>query len=97
MRDIPEGMLAGVGATTVPALWMALKASSRFLLQLEFPNLLAESNESPDTPATGSNLQFSGGVVAYGVAIAAIHSKLPGTSPVGRGPILVFGDWTQHA
>jgi len=43
---------------------------------------------SPDKPVIGWMVHFVSGIVVYGVAIAVLHSKRPGTRRVGRGVML---------
>ena len=92
MRDIPKGMLAGLAATIALSLLMVLKAMMGLMPQLDLPKMLAGMMGSPDMPLVGWIVHFAIGIVVYGVAIAVLNSKLPGTSPIGHGIMLgVFG------
>jgi len=93
MKDIPKGMLAGLVATIVLSLLMVLKAMMGLLPQLDLPKMLAGMMGSPDTPIIGWIMHFAIGIVGYGVAIAALDSKLPGTSRVGHGMMLGVIGW----
>jgi len=93
MKDIPKGMLAGLVATIVLSLLMVLKEMMGLLPQLDLPKMLAGMMGSPDTPIIGWIMHFAIGIVGYGVAIAALGSKLPGTSRVGHGIMLGVIGW----
>ena len=93
MRDIPKGMLAGLVATIVLSLLMVLKAMMGLMLQLDLPKMIAGMMGSPDMPLVGWIVHFAIGIVVYGVAIAVLDSKLPGTSHVGHGVMLGVIGW----
>jgi len=93
MKDIPEGVLAGLAATVVLSLLMVLKAMLGLLPQLDLPKMLAGMMGSPDMSIIGWIVHFAIGIVGYGVAIAALDSKLPGTSRVGHGVMLGVIGW----
>lgn len=93
MRDIPKGMLAGLVATIVLWLLMVLKAMMGLMPQLDLPKMLAGMMGSPDMPLVGWIVHFAIGIVVYGVAIAVLDSKLPGTSQVGHGIMLAVVVW----
>ena len=93
MKDIPKGMLAGLVATIVLSLLMVLKAMMGLMPQLDLPKMLAGMMGSPDMPIIGWIVHFAIGIVVYGVAIAALDSKLPGTSRVGHGVMLGVIGW----
>ena len=60
-----------------------------FMPQLDLPQMLAGMMGSSDQPLIGWIVHFGIGIVIYGVAIAALDSKLQGTSRVGHG--IMFG------
>ena len=93
MRDISKGMLAGIVATIVLSLLMVLKAMMGLMPQLDLPRMLAGMMGSPDMPSIGWIAHFAIGIVVYGVAIAVLDSKLPGTSRVGHGVMLGVIGW----
>jgi len=93
MKDIPKGVLAGLAATVVLSLLMVLKAMLGLLPQLDLPKMLAGMMGSPDMSIIGWIVHFAIGIVGYGVAIAALDSKLPGTSRVGHGVMLGVIGW----
>jgi len=93
MKDIPKGMLAGLAATIVLSLLMVMKAMMGFMPQLDLPKMLAGMMGSPDKPLIGWIVHFAIGIVVYGIAIAALDSKLPGTSRVGYGVMLGVIGW----
>ena len=93
MKDIPKGLLAGLAATIVLSVLMVLKATMGFMPQLDLPQMLAGMMGSPDQPLIGWIVHFVIGIVIYGVAIAALDSKLQGTSRVGHGIMLGIIGW----
>jgi len=93
MKDIPKGLLAGLVATIVLSLLMVLKAMMGLMPQLDLPKMLAGMMGSPDMPIVGWVVHFAIGIVVYGVAIAALGSKLPGSSRVGHGVMLGIIGW----
>jgi len=93
MRDIPKGLLAGLAATVVLSLLMVMKAMMGVMPQLDLPKMLAGMMGSPDMPLIGWIAHFVIGIVVYGVAIAALDSKLPGTSRVGHGVVIGGIGW----
>jgi len=93
MRDIPKGLVAGLAATVVLTLLMGLKAMMGLMPQLDIPRMLAAMMGSPDMPVIGWIVHFIIGIVVYGVAIAVLDSKLPGTSHVGHGVMLAVLGW----
>jgi hypothetical protein len=93
MKDIPKGLLAGLAATIVLSLLMVMKAMMGLMPQLDLPKMLAGMMGSPDKPLIGWIVHFAIGIVIYGVAIAALDSKLPGTSRVGHGVMLGVVGW----
>jgi len=93
MKDISKGMLAGLVATIVLSLLMVLKAMMGLMPQLDLPKMLAGMMGSPDMPIIGWIVHFAIGIVVYGFAIAALGSKLPGTSRVGHGVMLGVIGW----
>jgi len=93
MRDIPKGLLAGLAATVVLSLLMVMKAMMGVMPQLDLPKMLAGMMGSPDMPLIGWIAHFVIGIVVYGVAIAALDSKLPGTSRVGHGVMIGVIGW----
>ena len=93
MKDIPKGLLAGLAATVVLSLLMVLKAMMGLMPQLDLPKMLAGMMGSPNMPIIGWIVHFAIGIVVYGVAIAALDSKLPGTSRVGHGVMLGVIGW----
>lgn len=93
MRDIPKGMLAGLAATIVLSLLMVLKAMIGLMPQLDLPKMLAGMMGSPDMPIIGWIAHFVIGIVIYGIAIALLDAKLPGTSQVGHGVMLGVIGW----
>ncbi len=93
MRDIPKGMLAGLVATIVLSVLMVLKAMMGLMPQLDLPKMIAGMMGSPDMPLIGWIVHFAIGIVVYGVAIAVLDSKLPGTSHVGHGIMLGVIGW----
>ncbi len=93
MKDIPKGLLAGLAATVVLSLLMVLKAMMGVMPQLDLPKMLAGMVGSPDMPLIGWIVHFAIGIVVYGVAIAVLDSKLPGTSRVGHGIMLAVIGW----
>jgi hypothetical protein len=93
MRDIPKGILAGLAATIVLSFLMVLKATMGVMPQLDLPKMLAVMMGWPDIPVIGWIAHFMIGIVVYGVAIATLDSKLPGTSRVGHGVMLGAIGW----
>ena len=93
MRDIPKGMLAGLVATIMLSVLMVLKAMMGLMPQLDIAKMIAGMMGSPDMPLIGWIVHFAIGIVIYGVAIAVLDSKLPGTSPVGHGVMLGVIGW----
>ena len=93
MKDLLKGMLAGLAATVVLSLLMVLKAMIGLTPQLDLPKMLAGMMGSPDMPIIGWIVHFAIGIVVYGVAIAVLDSKLPGTSRVGHGVMLGVVGW----
>jgi hypothetical protein len=93
MRDIPKGMLAGLIATIVLSLLMVLKAMMGLMPQLDLPKMLAGMMGSPDTPIIGWIMHFAIGIVVYGIAIAVLDAKLPGTGRVGHGAMVGVIGW----
>jgi len=96
MKDIPKGLLAGLAATivlSVLSVLMVLKAMMGLMPQLDLPKMIAGMMGSPDQPLIGWIVHLMMGIVIYGVAIAALHSKLPGTSRVGHGIMLGVIGW----
>jgi len=93
MRDTPKGLLAGLAATVVLSLLMVMKAMMGVMPQLDLPKMLAGMMGSPDMPLIGWIAHFVIGIVVYGVAIAALDSKLPGTSRVGHGVVIGGIGW----
>lgn len=93
MKDISKGLLAGLAATIVLSLLMVLKTMMGLYPELDLPKMLAGMMGSPDKPLIGWIVHFAIGIVVYGVAIATVDSKLPGTSRVGHGVMLGFIGW----
>ena len=93
MRDIPKGLLAGFVATVVLSLLMVLKTMMGLMPQLDLPKMLADMMGSPDMPVLGWIAHFAIGIVGYGIAIAVLDSKLPGTNRVGHGVTLGVIGW----
>lgn len=93
MKDIPKGLLAGLAATVVLSLLMVLKAMMGLMPQLNLPKMLATMMGSPDMLVIGWIVHFAIGIVIYGVAIAVLDAKLPGTSHVGHGIMLAVIGW----
>jgi len=93
MTDIPKGMLAGLVATIVLSVLMVLKAMMGLMPQLDLPKMIAGMMGSPDMPLIGWIVHLAIGIVVYGVAIAVLDSKLPGTSHVGHGIMLGVIGW----
>lgn len=93
MRDIPKGMLAGLVATIVLSALMVLKAMMGLMPQLDIAKMIAGVMGSPDTPLIGWIVHFAIGIVVYGIAIAVLDSKLPGTSHIGHGIMLGVIGW----
>jgi uncharacterized membrane protein YagU involved in acid resistance len=86
-------MRAGLAATVVLSLLMVVKAMMGLMPQLDIAKMLAGTMGSPDMPLIGWILHFAIGIVGYGVAIAMLDSKLPGTSRVGHGVMLGVIGW----
>ncbi len=82
-----------VVATIVLSVLMVLKAMIGLMPQLDLPKMLAGMMGSPDMPLVGWIVHFAIGIVVYGVAIAVLDSKLPGTSHVGHGIMLAVIGW----
>jgi len=93
MRDIPKGMLAGLVATIVLSALMVFKSMMGLMPQLDIARMIAGMMGSPDTPLIGWIVHFAIGIVVYGIAIAVLDSKLPGTSHVGHGVMLGVIGW----
>jgi hypothetical protein len=93
MSDIPKGMLAGLVATIVLSALMVLKAMMGLMPQLDIAKMIAGVMGSPDTPLIGWIVHFAIGIVVYGIAIAVLDSKLPGTSHIGHGIMLAVIGW----
>jgi uncharacterized membrane protein YagU involved in acid resistance len=93
MRDIPKGLLAGLAATIVLSLLMGMKAMMGVMPQLDIAKMLAGMMGAPDMPIIGWIAHFVIGIVVYGIAIAVLDSKLPGTSRVGHGVMLGVIGW----
>jgi len=93
MRDIPKGMLAGLVATIVLSALMVSKSMMGLMPQLDIARMIAGMMGSPDTPLIGWIVHFAIGIVVYGIAIAVLDSKLPGTSHVGHGVMLGVIGW----
>jgi uncharacterized membrane protein YagU involved in acid resistance len=93
MKNIPKGLLAGLAATVVLSVLMVLKATMGLLPQLDLPKMLAGMMGSPDMPTVGWIVHFVIGIVVYGIAIAVLDPKLPGTSRVGHGLMLGVMGW----
>ena len=93
MRDIPKGMLAGLVATIVLSALMVSKSMMGLMPQLAIARMIAGMMGSPDTPLIGWIVHFAIGIVVYGIAIAVLDSKLPGTSHVGHGVMLGVIGW----
>jgi len=93
MRNIPKGVLAGLAATIVLSLLMVLKAMMGLMPQLDLPKMLAGMMGSPDMLIIGWIAHFVIGIVVYGIAIAMLGSKLPGTSSVAHGVMLGVIGW----
>ena len=93
MKDISKGMLAGLAATIVLSALMVSKMMMGLTPQLDIAKMLATMMGSPDTPLVGWIVHFAIGIVVYGVAIAVLDSKLPGTSHVGHGIMLGVIGW----
>jgi len=80
--------LRGSPPTVVLSLLMVLQAMMGIMPQLDLPKMLAGMMGSPEMPVIGWAAHFVIGIVVYGIAIAVLDSKLPGTSPVGHGVML---------
>ncbi len=93
MRSISKGMGAGLVAIIVLSLLMVLKSMMGLMPQLDIAKMIAGVMGSPDTPLIGWIVHFAIGIVVYGVAIAVLDSKLPGTSHVGHGIMLAVIGW----
>ena len=93
MRDVPKGMLAGLVATVVLSVLMVLKTMMGLMPQLDLPKMIAGMMGAPDQPLIGWIVHFAIGIVVYGVAIAVLDAKLPGTSHVGHGMMLGVIGW----
>ena len=93
MKDIPKGLLAGLAATIILSVLMVPKAMMGLMPQLDLPKMIAGMMGSPDQPLIGWIVHFMIGIVIYGVAIAALDSKLPGTSRTLHGIMLGAIGW----
>ena len=85
MKDIPKGLLAGLAVTIVLSVPMVPKAMMGLTPQLDLPKMIVVMTGSPDQPLIGWIVHSMIGIVIHGVAIAALDSKLPGTSRTGHG------------
>ncbi|MEP7299052.1 MAG: DUF6789 family protein [Burkholderiales bacterium] len=90
---LPKGILAGLTATIVLSLLMGLNVMMGLMPKLDLPKILAGMMDSPDMPIIGWIAHFMIGIVVYGIAIAVLDSKLPGTSHVGHRVMLGVIGW----
>lgn len=90
---IGKGMLAGLAATVVLSMLMVAKTMMGVMPQLDLPKMIAGMMGMPNAPIVGWVVHFMIGVVGYGVALAALDSRLPGRGSVVHGVILGVVGW----
>ncbi|MEO7937554.1 MAG: DUF6789 family protein [Burkholderiaceae bacterium] len=90
---IGKGFLAGLVATIVLSALMVMKAMMGLMPALDLPQMLAAMMGSPTTPMVGWVVHFLIGIVAYGIAIALLDARLPGSSSTWHGVLLAVAGW----
>lgn len=93
MSRVAKGLLAGLAATVVLSGLMVMKASLGVMPELDLPKMIAAMLGSPDSPMLGWAVHFAIGVVGYGLAMAFLNERLPGTSPTVHGVIIGLIGW----
>lgn len=92
MERIGKGLLAGLVATVALSAIMVVKSMMGIMPQLDIARMIAGMMGSPETPLIGWAVHFMIGIVVYGVAIALLGHRLPGSHTV-QGMILGVIGW----
>lgn len=93
MGHIGKGFAAGLVATVVLSLLMIMKTMMGVMPELDLPKMIAGMMGAPDQPLIGWAVHVMIGVVGYGLAIALLDARLPGSSHLGHGVLLGFVGW----
>lgn len=80
MSRTGNGLLAGLAATVV-------------MPELDLPKMIAGMMGRPETPLLGWAIHFMIGVVGYGIAMAMLNERLPGSSSTAHGVLIGLGGW----
>ena len=92
MERVGKGLLAGVVATLVLSAIMVMKTMMGIMPALDLPKMIAGMMGQPGMPVIGWGVHFMIGIVIYGVAIAMLDHRLPGSHTV-QGMILGAIGW----
>lgn len=92
MERVAKGLLAGLVATLVLSAIMVLKSMIGIMPELDLPKMIAGMMGQPGMPVIGWAAHFMIGIVVYGVAIARLDHKLPGSHTV-QGVVLGAIGW----
>lgn len=93
MSNIWKGLLAGLAATLVLSALMVMKTMMGVMLELDLPRMIAGMMGSADTPMLGWAVHLMIGIVGYGLGMAFLNERLPGTSPTVHGVIIGIVGW----
>ncbi len=93
MSNISKGLAAGLVATIALSAVMVMKATMGFMPELDLPRMIAGMLGRADMPAVGWIVHFLIGIVIYGLAIALLDARLPGTGHIGHGVLIGVIGW----
>lgn len=93
MSNIGRGLMAGLAATIVLSVLMVMKATMGVMPALDLPRMIAGMMGSPDAPMLGWGVHVMIGVVGYGLAMALLSDKLPGSNATVQGVLIGFVGW----
>jgi len=93
MGNISKGLAAGLVATIVLSALMVMKAAMGVMPELDLPRMIAGMMGRADMPVVGWIVHFMIGIVIYGLAIALLGARLPGTGHVGHGVLIGTIGW----
>ena len=91
MNEYLKGIIAGLVATVVLSVLMALKGMMGMMPELDIIAMLA--SKMGGAAMMGWVAHFMIGAVAYGVGFAALHGVLPGGGLVAKGIVLGVIGW----
>lgn len=91
--DIGKGLLAGIAATLVLSLLMLMKTAMGLMPQLDLIGMISRMMGAAGTPVVGWAVHFAIGVLGYGILLALLDPRLPGSTHTVRGIVLGVVGW----